>query len=285
MIGRHGLKIGSIAFCVWLAFGAVANAKPIPKLTFSDECPKTGSKRACLVVPIEWMWWRDTKRSVYRVPKDNEPRLVLGRLASGAPRVFELTDIGAAAYLGRTAENRPIFLTARGPFEVHAPYIDVEMTAAFFIYKSGTAEVLAHYLRVNNSEYVVGGAHKVGVWDFGRHLCIVAPRRRPGMLSIDPSACRAREPLGDDPDLVLDRRISGAFSYEPEPEFPSLGDLNVPMMESDAISISFNYIARIRGTKYVVADFKLDDACGTDESPPLPFEPLDQPVDWLALRD
>lgn len=286
------LRMLFLLACALAIFAPMASAREagrIQTLTPRDDCPTSGPYLACLTIPLQWIE-RASKGATYRKRRgDNEPVLLRGRLAGGAPQVFRLTsfagnaagtDLGTVAYLGRTAANQPIILTNRGPLEIEAPFIDARELPGLVVIDETRWRIVARYLDIAKGEYVVNSAQDIAVLDFERGVCIVAPRRRPGPLVVAKGKCKAREPLGDG--LTLDRRVSGnvSSSFPDQIErFPH----ELGLVFADPVS--FGDPVRVNGARILLTQPQYEETCGTDIEPDHPYEPLTEPVDWMGFRE
>lgn len=270
------------ALCVSVASAGGAAASPVV-ISFVSSCPRA-AVRACLVVPVAVLD-RPTTRALWRKSRETEPLLVRGRIAGGEARVYRVTDIErweplTAAYFGRTADNRPIFLTDRGALEVEAPYLDVEELPGLVALDATRKKPIARYLAVSEGEYVVNDARDVAVWDVERKQCIVAPQRRPGLLTVAKDKCKAWVSLSAG--LTLARRMTGNIEYAIDHGLPGPFEIGLSF---DSHPVSWREVQQVRGLPVLIAQLQYDDECGTDEVLPVAFERLDRGLDWMRLRE
>ena len=273
------MKAAHLFILALAALTAAASAAP-QKIKFTPACPQH-AERACLVMSVGTLQ-RPTKRAIWRKARANEPLFVRGRIGGGEAQVFRVIRAGEAwesmsvAYFGRTAENRPIFLTDRGPIEVEAPYFDADEQLGLVVVERRGKHIIDRYLRIADGEYVVNSAHDVAVWDVARKVCIAAPRRRPGELVVAKGKCKAWDSLG--PGLTLERRISGNVEYPVEDDVPDR--LYTTVFTSRGMTM------RIRGSHELLAqpDVPVDE-CGDEVAAPIAFERLDAALDWMRVRE
>ena len=289
VVRAAALVLATLAFVSLARIAASREGAQIPIIALRDDCPKSGPERACLLIPLQWID-RASPHAKYRKRRGDDERVLLrGRLAGGASQIFRLSPfagyaagatLGYGAYLGRTEANRPIVLTNRGPLEVEAPFIDAQELPGLVAIDETRWRIVARYLDIAKGEYVVNSVQDVAVWDYERNVCIVAPRRQPGLLVVAEGKCKAREPLGID--LTLDRRVSGNIALPDGLDYIARYPHEMGLVFADPVS--FGDAMRVRGSHYLLTQPQFEDTCGTDVEPNYPYEPLTEAVDWMRFR-
>lgn len=245
-------------------------------VTALDTCPATGPDRACLPFPFRLA--EPIARLGFQRIEDNDNEnetklyVVRGRLAGGKPRQFRLrvfqdsrdTDIGsdnpgALPYRGRTARNRPIILTDRGPLEILTKEFDADFSSNMFIIDEKRWVLVAAYATVFEPlVHTTGG--RITVWLRTDKACVSAPKRRHGTLTASNSACRQ-----DD-----GRRVPAKGFFETPGNLDRIVRIvpNLVFLRDGALSNEgsvvqrdhgYAVVERLPGTNYVVVTTGCDD--------------------------
>jgi hypothetical protein len=264
---------------LWLvaaALAAVAVARDATAeevLKRLEKCPPT--HRACLSVELFTYNEEFAQTAVKEEPsswdKQYNTRVVRavtvrGALAGAAPSTYRLTfkkelseldgetEIGPAAYLGRSPENRPIILTNRGELEIYDGIVDIAVNPSLATMREKEGKLLGKYMAIYGASFVVTKSGEVGAWDDKRKICLTAPRRVPGMVVIITTACRtAGIPTKDSTE-----RVSGNVVSAPDID---IAHVEAIIFAPDGGGAAGTWAYRASGTGLLVITLSYDWCC------------------------
>ena len=235
--------LAAVIFAFCLALGAQpiqARETLIPLI----DCPNTGRHQACLRIQFDVL---DGEPSGLIETVNNVDGTITqlvslkGRLEGRKPSLFRLklarhdalldaqSKLGPLAYLGRSKRNHPIVLTSDGPLEIMTSAIDAAYQNGLVVVDEQRQQIVGAYFETFGDQFVVMPTHTISVWDSARGICVSAPRKVAGALTITTSTCKAvglpREaeaisgsvaPYGGDPlsELALARLAVPALLYD-----------------------------------------------------------------------
>jgi hypothetical protein len=239
-----------------------------------DACP-AGSERVCLPFPFRLA--EDPKRFGFRRrPDDAAGRsiklyAIKGRLAGGTPKQYQLrvfqdsqdssigsSDPGALPYRGRSAQNRPIILTDRGPLEVLTKGFDADFSSNMYVIDHQRWRAVGAYATVFEPRVTVTHG-RVSVWLKNDQSCVSAPTLRPGALRQSKTACSKN-----------DSRLPAKTFFE-NPEnldrvlriIPGLAFLRDGAIANEGTVIQRDHgyavVEQLPGTNYIVVTTDCDD--------------------------
>jgi hypothetical protein len=199
---RRLFNVTVVALAAFMA--PVAQAQET--VTALDTCPASNPERACLLFPFRLA--EDAAGLGFQRPEDNDNEeemklyVVKGRLVGSKPRQFRLrvfrdsrdTNIGsdnpgALPYRGRSARNRPIILTDRGPLEILTKEFDADFSSNMFIIDGKRWALITAYATAFVPHVRSTSGH-IAVWLKTDKACVSAPKRQPGLLTANNIACR-----------------------------------------------------------------------------------------------
>ncbi len=199
----RGLAIASAAIII--TSSAEARETTLDAL---DACP-ADTERVCLPFPFRLA--EDPRRFGFQRRSDDDSGkstkryTIKGRLAGGTPKQYKLrvfqdsrdsnigsSDPGALPYRGRSAQNRPIILTDRGPLEILTKGFDADFSPNMYVIDHQRWRAVGAYATVFEPRVTVTHG-RVSVWLKNDQSCVSAPTLRPGALSQSQTACRKND--------------------------------------------------------------------------------------------
>lgn len=184
------------------------------------DCPSAGPYRACLEIPFA-ISEEDAEAGAAAVQTrdadDGTTIFLSGRLAGRRVRVYEVRRNGEherrlesppLAYIGRSRENRPLFLTDAGPLEVLSRGFDVTWGNANtreIVVADANRNTATRYVGVVPDPIYEANGGELRVWARTGERCISLPTKRPGRLVLRASGCPREGAQLVPADLTLDR--------------------------------------------------------------------------------
>lgn len=239
------------------------------------ECPKAGPHQACLPFPFRLAQQARERTLRKRAHSEAVTKfyLIKGRLSGGDVLLFRLKviqkysmdddansdDPGVLPYRGRTARNRPVILTDRGPLEILTKEFDADFSPNMFVVDEKRWSVVARYATVFDP-YLKASPSGMDVWIKANGACVSAPQRKPILLTTNKHGCDGDGKLVDAPGFfhAPGANLERLVQLLPELSYLSDGAANE---DGDIIQRDNAYasVYRVRGTSYLVVSTGCDD--------------------------